>query len=439
VWFGDLKTMFGIDANTYEGRVEDFRNRVHPDDRELVWRAVADARQNRTPYRAKFRVLRPDGAVRWVDANGAFHFDAAGDAVRMTGIAADITDRKIAEDKPRGSQDQLAEAAPGMLWASGPDKSFTYFNPSWLAFTGRPLEAEVGIGWTEGLHASDLDRCLDIYMDAFDRRQPFNMEYRLRRHDGEYRWILSTGAPRVAPNGSLSGYVGSCLDVTELRHARQTLAEFSHKLIETQENERRSIARELHDDVAQRMALLTIELDHLSQELPQHRSDTRLRVHELRRRAIDLERNIQDISHQLYSSTLEYLGIGAAAGALCKTMRRQHDVEIDFAYDGIPEDLPQHVALGLFRVLQEALDNAVRHAGVRSFRVALRADANLIHLDVSDEGVGFDPRAALRARALGLVGMQERIKLLKGEVAIESSPGKGTIVRARVPFTRCDS
>jgi len=166
----------------------------------------------------------------------------------------------------------FANAAPVMLWMSGPDKRCTQFNQPWLAFTGRPIEAEPGDGWADGVHPDDLTRCLDTYNTAFDQRKPFRMEYRLRRHDGEYRWVLDTGVPVSAANGDFTGYIGSAIDVTEQKQAQAVLSDLSRRLIDAQEQERAWIASELHDDIAQRIVSLTMQLHLFNRELTNARA-----------------------------------------------------------------------------------------------------------------------------------------------------------------------
>ena len=436
-WFGDLQTMFGIQSDTYYGHVEDFRRRIYPEDQELVWKAVADARQSREPFIAEFRVLRLDGTVRWITERGQFYYAANGDAVRMLGMAVDITERKQAEQVLREGEERfrlVANTAPVMIWMSGTDKLCTYVNQPWLEFTGRPLEAELGNGWAEGVHPEDLNRCMDTYTQAFDRRESFQMEYRLRRHDGEYRWLSAIGVPRFNPDHSFAGYIGSCTDVTERKLAEESLADVGRKLIEAHEEERTWIARELHDDINQRMALLAIELDRWNQQLPPSAVEFHDHIHHASQRLSDIAKDIQALSHRLHSSKLEYLGLVAAAKSFCKELSEQQKVEIDFSHTAIPRSVPKEISLCLFRVLQETLQNAVKHSGVRHFKVELCGTEGEIQLTVSDLGVGFDPQDAIHRRGLGLISMRERMQLVSGEISIKSQPGGGTTIHARVPF-----
>jgi PAS domain S-box-containing protein len=328
----------------------------------------------------------------------------------------------------------VANTAPVMIWMSGPDKLCTYFNQPWLEFTGRLLEAELGNGWAEGVHPEDLRACLDTYTRAFDRHESFRMRYRLRRNDGEYRWILDTGVPRLNGDGSFAGFIGSCVDVTDLKLAEEALSGVSRKLIEAHEQERTRIARELHDDVNQRIALLAMELERFEQNPPDSTIEVRRRVHQVSQRISELGTDIQALSHRLHSSKLEYLGIAAAARGFCKEFSEQQKVVVDFAGNDIPRTVPQEVSLCLFRILQEALQNAVKHSGVREFKVELRGAPDQIQLTVSDGGVGFEPKEAILRQGLGLISMQERLHLVKGAFSIESQPGRGTTIRARVPL-----
>ena len=311
-WFGDLQAVFGIPSTSYSESVEDFRHRLHPEDQEPVWKAFSDARQGQEPYAAEFRVLRADGTVRWLTARGKLYDPGRGDAVRMLGMAVDITEVKQAE-----------EALSGM----------------------------------------------------------------------------------------------------------------SRKLIEAHEEERTWIARELHDDINQRLALLAVNLETLSQKLPASRVEVKRRISKEQGLVSELGRDVQALSHRLHSSKLEYLGLVAAASGLCKELSDQQKVEIDFHSDGIPKNLPPEISLCLFRVMQEALQNGIKHSGSRHFEVRLGSALNEIQLRVCDSGVGFDLDQAMKGRGVGLSSMQERLKLVGGEFSIESQLQHGTTIQARVPLS----
>lgn len=169
--------------------------------------------------------IRADGSEFFAEI---FITPIGSDPALFTGFVRDITERKQAEAELRESEARfraMADSAPVLIWISGPDKLCTWFNKPWLEFVGRPMEKELGNGWAENVHPDDFQRCLTTYTEAFDARESFGMEYRLRRHDGEYRWILDHGVPRYLPGGEFNGYIGSCLDITERHRTELALRE----------------------------------------------------------------------------------------------------------------------------------------------------------------------------------------------------------------------
>jgi PAS domain S-box-containing protein len=341
-------------------------------------------------------------------------------------------DTRLLRAREEGFQ-QLSNTVPVMIWMTGLDKLCTYVNRQWIEFTGRSLETELGIGWTESLHPDDVQHCLDIYTAAFDRREPLQVEYRLRRHDGEYRWILDSGAPRFNEQGTFEGYIGSAIDITALKVAEEALSSVSQRLIKAQEEERRRLGRELHDDISQRLSLLSWRIDSLKRDLPPASETLRSSVEAARKDAVALAADVQALSHRLHSSRLELLGLEAAATDFCEELAERHNVDIEFRAANVPKASAE-ISLCLFRVLQEALLNAIKHSGSARIAAVIEGTEGAIELAVRDWGKGLEREHAIRNRGLGLTSMKERLKLVGGRLAIESTPGGGTTVRARVPI-----
>ncbi len=253
--------------------------------------------------------------------------------------------------------------------------------------------------------------------------------------DGRRRVVLVNAGSVVDAEGNLLHSTSVHVDITERKRAEEALSTMSRRLIGAQEEERARIARELHDDVNQRLALLAVRLDGLQYNLPSSRAEIMQDIAEAGKQVLDLESDVQAISHRLHSSKLEYLGLAAAAAGFCKEVSNRQGVEIDFHSENIPKDLANEVSLCLFRVLQEAIQNAIKHSGSRHFEVSLRAGLSEIELTVRDSGIGFDPQDAMKGRGLGLTSIRERLKLVNGDLSIDSRPQHGTTIQARVPLT----
>ena len=349
-------------------------------------------------------------------------------------IAIQLERSQAALRESEGRFRLVVNTIPVMIWTTDADGRWTYLNHAWHEFAGRARGSETVGTWAEAIHPEDAARSVETHTAALDRRVPFAMEYRLRRHDGQHRWVFDQGVPRFDSDGSFAGYIGSGIDVTERKLAEEALSMASRRLIEAQERERTRLARELHDDINQRLALVSLGLSRLT-----HGSDGAAELREeigaASGQIADLVRDIQALSHRLHSSKLDLLGLARAAAGVCAELGDLHGVAIDFQTDNVADHLPQDVSLCLFRVLQEALQNASKHSGARQIGVSLRREARMIELTVVDAGTGFDERAA-RGRGLGLTSMTERLKLVDGELSIDSKPGAGTTVRARVPVDR---
>jgi PAS domain S-box-containing protein len=327
----------------------------------------------------------------------------------------------------------MADATPSLIWMCDAQGKLTYLNEQRLAFTGPDPDAGYGDTWFTFIHPDDVKGVLDALWQALRDQRPFSKEYRLHRNDGTYRWMFDVASPRVNGDGSFAGFIGSAIDVTDQKLARQALENVSGQLIEAQEKERSRIARDLHDDICQRLAVLSMELEQIRQ-VPTDAVSTAKDLEEIRRHCSEIAGDVQSLSHELHSSKLEYLGVVAAVRGFCREFSKKHGGGVDFTDSKVPLHLPKDISLCLFRVAQEALHNAVKYSGTDKFTVDLSAIPGEVRLEVADAGIGFDIETAKKNRGLGLVSMQERVHLVRGRFAIESKPGRGTKVLAFVPL-----
>jgi len=327
----------------------------------------------------------------------------------------------------------MADTIPSLIWMCDSRGRITYLNGRRIAFTGADPKAEYGHAWIAYVHRDDAKNVLGAVLQALKAREPFSQEYRLRRSDGVYRWIFDVASPRVNGDGSFAGFIGSAIDITDQKLAQQALEKVSGQLIEAQEKERGRIARELHDDICQRLALLSMELEQVNPDSDTAPGSTKESLDQIHEHCSEIASDVQTLSHQLHSSKLEYLGLAAALKGLSREFSKQHGVSVEFTESNVPKPLPNDVSLCLFRVAQEALHNAAKYSGTIQFAVEVRGLADAVQLVVQDAGAGFDVEAAKRREGLGLLSMQERVHLVHGKFYVESKPGAGTKVVAEVP------
>jgi signal transduction histidine kinase len=273
---------------------------------------------------------------------------------------------------------------------------------------------------------------MNTYFTSFDRRESFELQYRLRRKDGEYRWILDIGVPRFGADSSFAGYIGSCIDVTDRKLAEEELASLSGRLIDAQEEERKRIAREIHDDYTQRVALVVNKLDWFIRHLQDNPPEADEEIRGIWGQLNELGTDLHSLSHRLHSSTLEALGLVAGIQTLCNEFRTRQELDVQFGCQNVPRDLSNSSSLCLFRIVQEALRNVKRHSGANRAEVRLESVDGELHLSVVDGGKGFDLMRQHPERGIGIQSMKERLRTIGGRLEVHSEPGRGTKIDAWV-------
>lgn len=400
--------------------------------------AVAEALRTAASYELDLQMIRPDGSTRWIIDRGEVLRDAAGQIVSLRGTAQDITERKQAEDALRDSEAKFRsvfrDAGVGMVIVSL-DGRFLAVNDAFCQCLGY-TEEELLLKSVQSVTVpADWPAFSQKLREAIEHGTSFQRVEKHCIHKSGRIITTESSASLIRDScGRPRYFVGETLDITERKLAEEALSGVSRRLIEAHEEERRRIARELHDDINQRMALLATNLERAKQALPG--SDAQARdIVEASQRVSDLASDIQSLSHRLHSSKLEYLGLVAACAGFCREMSEPQNMDIDFQSKAIPKDLPKEISLCLFRILQEALLNAIKHSGTQRFEVSLTNVSNEIELAVHDSGIGFDPELAMTGPGLGLASMRERLKLVDGNLSIDSQLLRGTTVRARVPLS----
>jgi PAS domain S-box-containing protein len=345
-------------------------------------------------------------------------------------IITDQHRRKLADSEDRFRS--LIEVAPVMLWMSGTDGRCTFFNKRWLDFTGLSPKQQAEQDWVARVHPEDRERSVNIYLSAFKSRENFSLEYRLLGNDGANRWVLHNGVPRYAADGTFLGYIGSRVDLSGQREAEERLRNVSAQLLHAHEIERSRIGCELHDDLAQKLFALSIDLSRFFQE---YNGNGKPAVFEkLQRQLKDISRDVVRLSHELRPTTVEGLVLSAALLSLCQ-QATDDKRRVVFVANEEPTPLSLDVSVLLYRTAKDALQNALNHSKATYIQVELSASATTVRLSVRDNGCGFVVGSNTKP-GLGFSRMSERLTSSGGVFRIISNPGEGTAVTATIPLAQ---
>jgi PAS domain S-box-containing protein len=438
VWFGDSKSIFGVSPDGPTRGLEDFLSYVHADDRDRLKGSLERAIRDHTPFEEEYRVVRTDGRLRWVSDRGSVFYGSDGSPKRMIGIAVDITDHKEVEAArivAEARYGQLLESIEAIVWRADPESyQFTFVSRQAEEILGYPLAQwlESADFWADHIHPEDRDRVLEACDRDTEEGRDHVLEYRMIAADGRVVW-LHDKVTVMTENASPVGLIGIMVDITVLKEAEERVRNLGGRLIEAQETERSRIARELHDDINQRIALVAIDLERLGKETLLSGREFRRHTRALWKKTSEITSQISRLCGQLHSSKLEHLGLVPAVRDLCDVMAERHSIRIAFSARSVPRQLRADLSLCLFRMCQESLANIVKHSACSRATVKLAVKRGSVEFIVTDNGRGFDPDARLGS-GLGLISMRERASLLGGQFSVKAAPGSGTTVLARFPI-----
>jgi PAS domain S-box-containing protein len=449
-WTPEMEELYGLPYGGFAQTQTAFENLIHPDDRARVRELFDFGLKTGQSTMGEWRVLWSDGSTHWIAGRWQVFMNDSGEPDRVVGTNMDVTVRKRTEEALLEVNRNLEAQAAILRSREELLKIFVKSVPAGVAMLDRQLRylqvsdrwcADYGIDNSKVLGHSHYElfpdipqRWKEMHRRALEGETLRADEDRWDREDGVSRWVRWEIRPWTTPSGIVGGILIFAEDITHRKQMEEAISAMSRKLIESQEQERTRIGRELHDDINQRLALAVIELERWCQKHSKSEVHTYELIDHVRQHLSDLGADIQALSHRLHSSKLDYLGLTVAANSFCREFSEQQKVQIDFAHKGMPRSVPQEISLCLFRILQEALQNAVKYSGVRHFTVKLEGTAEEIRLTIGDSGVGFDQRRALSGQGLGLTSMRERMHLVNGELSITSEPTNGTTILARVPF-----
>jgi PAS domain S-box-containing protein len=407
-------------------------NAFHPDDRLMEeWRADFAAGK---PFEKEARLLGADGEYRWFLIRAVPLRDEPGNLVGWYGSSVDIEERKSAERQSRA----LIDAIPMQIWSGPPDGTVDYCNERWRSYMGLGLEELQGDGWQSMLHPDDRNRVLKAWHESVANRTPYEQEERHRGADGTYRWFLSRGLPLRDAEGRVLRWYGTNTDIEDRRQAEEELRRLSGQLLRSQDEERRRIARDLHDSTGQDLVALATMLGELRASTPSSSPKSPELVSECQALAEHCIREVRTLSYLLYPPMLDEAGLEDAIRHYLDGFTKRAGIRVDLEVSPGYRRMTSDIELALFRVVQESLTNVQRHSGSLQAKIRLVRNADEVTLEISDSGRETSDRELKRDKSIpfevgvGIPSMRERVKLIGGRLTIASG-SHGTTVRVTLP------
>jgi PAS domain S-box-containing protein len=347
--------------------------------------------------------------------------------------SSELASAEVRKDEIRFRR--LLETTNIVPWErSSGEAQFTYVGEQALDLLGYSIdEWKQNDFWSKHIHPDDRSRIVAQYSNISPFTEHFKCEYRMISEDGRMIWIedLVDVDREWGRRPTMHGFM---TNITDRKQAESALADVTRRLIDAQEVERRRIARELHDDINQRVALISIELEQAAQMCGRDPSRLADRLRSLQQKASEISNEIHRMSYELHPSKLEHLGLVSALRSFCSELARSRGIKIEFHSGKIPETLDRDITLCVFRTAQEAMQNASKHSGADEIVVNLDTTQTKLELSISDEGRGFSPTQKKMTEGLGLTSMQERVRHTGGSFNVTSAPGHGTTIHVTIPI-----
>jgi len=450
-WTPEMESIYGLPPGGFGQTQAAFENLLYPDDRATVMELVDGALKTGQPTMGEWRVLWPDGSIHWVAGRWQAFMNESGEPCRVVGACMDVTERKRTEDAlwevNRDLETQAAllqsreellkifvKSVPAGVAMLDRDMRYLQVSDRWCADYSRDRSQVLGRSHYE-LFPDVPERWKEMHRRALEGETLRADEDRWEREGGTTTWVRWEIRPWRTPNGIVGGILIFAEDITRRKNMEEALSDMSRKLIKEQERERKRIAREIHDDYNQRLAMLANDLDELSGNLGEADPAISHRLHELWNDVSELGADLHHLSHTMHSSTLENLGLVAGMKAFCEEFEDLQSVEVQFTHNNVPRSIPADVELCLFRVTQEGLRNIKRHSGANQAEIRLEVVEDRLHLSIADRGRGFDVNRRFPGDGIGILSMEERLRALGGQLEIHSCPLEGTRIDAWLRFS----
>jgi two-component system CheB/CheR fusion protein len=443
--------LFGLKNNLFFKTFSEWEKALHPDDLKDVKKHLTRSMDEKIPLDIEFRIFWPDHSVHWILSKANTYYDKSGRPDRMMGINIDITERKLATEALAESEKRfhnMSDNAPVMIWMSDVNQQCNFLNRTWLTFRGKTLELEMGKGWYEGIHPDDRDDFISTYDEAYADRKEFKIDYRLRRHDGEYRWIMNHGVPRYVNNENFIGYIGTCIDITERIDLEKQKDDFmgiaSHEL-KTPVTSIKAYAQILQEKFRKANdSNSTAMLGRLDSQIDKLTSliNTLLDVAKIQSGQMDYDDDFFDVNQFVQEITEEI-----------QRTSTKHEIKLQLNASGKIFADRSRIA----QVLMNLISNAIKYSP-DSNKVIVQTDqdhSNFI-FTVQDFGIGISKNMQnqifgrffrvsesagnrVSGLGLGLYISSEIIKQQGGKISLQSEPGKGSRFSFSIPFNKTDS